>query len=59
MAEQRERDPLHELNNQLTVIIGFAELLLENLHDGDERRADVMEIRNAAEAALALVPQLR
>ena len=59
MAEEREREPVHELNNQLTIILGFAELLLENLHDDDERRADVMEIRGAAEAALALVPQLR
>ena len=58
MAEEREREPVHELNNQLTVIIGYADLLLENLHDGDERRADVVEIRSAAEAALALVPQL-
>ena len=59
MAEEREPEAVHELNNHLTVIIGYAELLLENLHDGDDRRADVMEIRKAAEAALALVPQLR
>lgn len=59
MAEERERESLHALNNQLTIIIGFAELLLDNLHDDDERRADVMEILNAAVAALALLPRLR
>jgi signal transduction histidine kinase len=59
MADGREREPVHELSNHLTVIIGFAELLLENLGDDDERRADILEIRAAAEAALALIPQLR
>lgn len=59
MAEEREREPVHELSNHLTIIIGFAELLLENLPDADERRADAMEILSAAKAALTLVPQLR
>jgi signal transduction histidine kinase len=54
----RQSEALHELNNQLTVIIGFSELLLESTPENDPRRADVIEIRNAARAALSIAPKL-
>src|SRR5206468_2545602 len=48
----------HDFNNLLTAIQGFAGLVAETLAEGDERRADVDEIRNAAERAAALTRQL-
>jgi PAS domain S-box-containing protein len=47
----------HDFNNLLTVITGYTELLLEQLRD-DARRADVDEIRKAAERAASLTRQL-
>ena len=46
---------LHELKNQLGVVLGFSELLLEELEAGDPRRADIEEIHTAAARAMALV----
>lgn len=54
----RQDEALHELNNQLTVILGFSELLLESTPADDPRHADVVEIRNAAQAALEIAPKL-
>jgi signal transduction histidine kinase len=54
----RQSEALHELNNQLTIILGFSELLLETTPDDDPRHADVVEIRNAVQAALEITPKL-
>ncbi len=56
---EREDAALHELNNQLTVILGFSDLLLEDLPENDPRYGDLLEIRNAAQAALEIAPTLR
>jgi hypothetical protein len=45
----------HTLTNHLAIILGFSELLLQDLAAGDERRADLEEIHKAATAALQLV----
>jgi len=45
----------HDLNNQLSIILGFCELLLESTPDGDPRRADILEIDKAARTATSLV----
>jgi len=45
----------HTLTNHLAIILGFSELLLQDLPAGDERRADLEEIHKAATAALQLV----
>lgn len=45
----------HELKNQVAIILGFAELLLEDLPAGDPHLDDVREIRKAAAAAAALL----
>ena len=47
----------HDFNNMLTAIIGYADLLQERLTDG-EARADLDEIRRAADRAAALTKQL-
>ncbi|MBI2832974.1 MAG: response regulator [Acidobacteria bacterium] len=48
----------HDLNNLLTAILGYGELLLDQLDEGDPRREDVDQIRSAGENAAALTRQL-
>ena len=48
---------LHEFNNHLSVIIGFCDLLLNDLPADDPKRADVLEMRKAGDAARALLPK--
>jgi two-component system, cell cycle sensor histidine kinase and response regulator CckA len=48
----------HDFNNLLTAILGYSDLLLPELELTDHRRADVEEIRRAAERAMALTRQL-
>jgi len=48
----------HDFNNVLSVILTNSDFLLEALPETDPRRADVDEIRGAAERAAALTRQL-
>ena len=45
------REELHDLNNQLAVILNYAAFVLEDTSADDPRREDLMEIRRAAERA--------
>lgn len=45
----------HTLTNYLAIILGFSELLLQDLGVDDPRRADLEEIHKAATAALQIV----
>jgi signal transduction histidine kinase len=49
----------HEVNNPLTGVLGYAEILLEDLAEDDPRRADVATIRSEALRARAIVRALR
>jgi two-component system NtrC family sensor kinase len=49
----------HEVNNPLTSVLGFAEILLEDLDHEDPRRQDVQTIRDSALRARAVVRALR
>ncbi|HEY5618481.1 MAG TPA: hypothetical protein VIK60_11080 [Vicinamibacterales bacterium] len=52
-------DPLlHAFQNHLSAIVGFCDLLLRELPEGDSKRADVLEMHKAGHAAIALLPQL-
>jgi hypothetical protein len=53
-----ENHLLHEFKNHLAVVIGFCELLLRDLPEDDPKRADVLEVRKAGLAAIALLPEL-
>jgi hypothetical protein len=48
----------HDFNNLLMAIHGYAEMLIQNLEKGDERRSDAEEIIKAAERAAGLTRQL-
>jgi hypothetical protein len=48
----------HDLKNQLGIVLGFAELLLQDLEEQAPMRADVEEILKAGERAMALLAQL-
>jgi two-component system cell cycle sensor histidine kinase/response regulator CckA len=52
------REAIHDLNNQLAVILNYAGFVLEDLAADDPRREDVVEIRRAAERARDITLQL-
>lgn len=49
---------VHRLKNQLAIILGFTELLLEEIPEGDQRRTDLLQIQQAARTALGELPPL-
>ena len=46
---------VHDMKNYLGIVIGYSNLLLDELPPEDPRRTDIDEIRKAGEAAIALV----
>ena len=49
---------LHQFKNHLSVVVGFCDLLLRELPEDDPKRTDILEIRKAGHAAIALIPEL-
>jgi signal transduction histidine kinase len=49
----------HDLKNQLGVILGFSDLLLEEMGAADPRRGDVQEIHAAASRAMELLAKVQ
>jgi signal transduction histidine kinase len=49
----------HEVNNPLTGVLGYSELLLEEMAEGDPHRVDVQTIWNEAMRARSIVRALR
>jgi hypothetical protein len=45
----------HGIKNYMTVILGYTDLLLDEGATVEQNRADLLEIRKAAMAAVALV----
>jgi hypothetical protein len=54
----KEPELIHRLKNYICVINGFCELLISESPDNDPRRADLIEIHIAAQAAMAMMPDL-
>ena len=48
---------VHDMKNYLGIIIGYSNLLLEDLPADDPHRTDISEIRQAGESAIALLQQ--
>ena len=45
------REAVHDLNNQLAVILNYANFVLEDTPADDPRREDLLEIQRAAQRA--------
>ena len=60
MTDQPDREPdvLHQFKNHLAIIVGFCDLLVDELAEDDPKRMDILEIQKAGRAAMALVPDL-
>ena len=52
------REAVHDLNNQLAVILNYASFVLEDTPPGDPRRDDLLEIQRAAQRARDVTLQL-
>jgi len=57
-GESTGPDVLHQLRNHLSIIVGFCDLLMNEVPEGDAKHADLEEMRKAGNAAIALVPQI-
>lgn len=57
MTKLSSGDWKHELKNQLGIVLGFSELLLQEMQHDDPRRPDVEEIHTAAGRAMELVKE--
>jgi hypothetical protein len=49
---------VHDLRNMLAVIVNYSELIREELDDPEAIRADIEEVKAAAEKAIALTEKL-
>lgn len=49
---------IHDFRNLLAVIVNYSELIGQELDDPEAIRADVLEIKAAAERAIAMTEQL-
>lgn len=50
---------VHRLKNQLAIILGFCELMLEDCGpEDDKRRRDLVQIHDAAKKAIAELPPM-
>lgn len=54
-----DRRLVHDMKNMLGIIIGYSNLLLDEMPADDPRRGDVDEIRKAGEQALVLLDTWR
>ena len=54
----QESPLVHQLKNHLAIVIGFCDLLLEDMAQDDPKRGDIQEMRKAGQAALDLIPDL-
>ncbi|HKW60711.1 MAG TPA: hypothetical protein VJR46_13245 [Candidatus Dormibacteraeota bacterium] len=61
-AEHLPEDPgralIHEFRNLLAVIVNYSELIAEETDNPEAVKADIQEVRQAAERAIALTDRL-
>jgi len=61
-TEPLQEDPtrvlVHDLRNLVAVIVQYCELIPDETGDPDAVKADIQEIRNAAERALVLIEKI-
>jgi signal transduction histidine kinase len=57
-VEQDARTMIHDFRNLLAVIVNYSELIAEETDDPEAVRADIQEIKLAAERAIAMTDKL-
>lgn len=57
-VEDAGRALIHEFRNLLAVIVNYSELIVEEVDNPEAIKADIAEIRTAAERAIALTDRL-
>ena len=57
-GEDPIRALIHEFRNLLAVIVNYSDLIAEETGDPDAVKADIQEVRSAAERAIALTERL-
>jgi two-component system, cell cycle sensor histidine kinase and response regulator CckA len=57
--EDETRTLIHDFRNLLAVIVNYSELIAEETTDPEAVRADIAEVRTAAERAIAMTEKLR
>ena len=57
--EQANRVMIHDFRNLLAVIVNYSELIAQETDDPEAVRADIGEVRTAAERAIVLTDTLR
>jgi signal transduction histidine kinase len=57
--EDETRVLVHDFRNLLAVIVNYSELIAEETEDPEAVRADIAEVRAAAERAIAMTDLLR
>ena len=50
-----DRKFVHDMKNLIGIIIGYSNLILDEMPQNDPKRSDVTEIRNAGESAIVLL----
>lgn len=58
VPEDPTRVLIHDLRNMLAVIVQYCELIPDELDDPEAVKADIKEVRNAAERAIALTERI-
>ena len=58
-SDEGNRVLIHDFRNLLAVIVNYCELIAEETGDPEAVKADIQEIRTAAERAIALTDKLR
>jgi hypothetical protein len=57
-VDDEARTLIHDFRNLLAVIVNYSELIAEETTDPEAVRADILEVRAAAERAIALTDKL-
>ncbi len=58
VPEDPARALIHEFRNLLAVIVNYSELIAEETNDPEAIKADIKEVRSAAERAILLTDKL-
>ena len=58
LPEDPDRALIHEFRNLLAVIVNYSELIADEAGDAEAVKADIQEVRQAAERAVALTERL-